>query len=175
MKLCVYLIFQICPWIIRVGDWALRWTEGNETIQVFFVMLFFPLVMNAVQYYIIDSFIKDKKPEDHEAVPSEDGSEDAEEFGGPHRRRSSGLSEARGGLDGVDEVEAIKNDEDTNMTEQSNMLPSSDKPPPKQEESMDREEYDPALDGEASSSPSGSGTSTITPGSKKKDGSKVSD
>lgn len=37
----------------------LSWTEGDRRLQVFFVMFFFPLVMNAFQYYVIDSFIKD--------------------------------------------------------------------------------------------------------------------
>ena len=39
-------------------------------------MLFFPVVMNALQYYIIDSFIKDQKPNQHEPLPSDDGEED---------------------------------------------------------------------------------------------------
>ena len=175
MKLCVYFIFQLCPWIIRVGDWALRWTEGNETIQVFFVMLFFPLVMNALQYYIIDSFIKDKKPEDHEAIPSEDGSEDTEDGGERRRQRSSRESEDDGELDGVDEVQAVKDDPDAGMTEHSKMLPNSDKPPRKKEDTRNREEYDPALDGEASSNPSDSGRSTKIPISGSTDRSKMSD
>ncbi|KIW63010.1 hypothetical protein PV04_09892 [Phialophora macrospora] len=60
MKICVFIIFQLCPWLGRVGDWALRWTEGNEAVQVAFVMFIFPLIMNALQYYIIDTFIKQK-------------------------------------------------------------------------------------------------------------------
>ena len=72
MKVFVFFIFQICPWIVKVGDWALRWTEGNEDLQIFFVMLFFPLVMNALQYYIIDGFIKNQKPPDHEHIPRDD-------------------------------------------------------------------------------------------------------
>lgn len=60
MKFIVLLIFIFLPWISHIGDWALRWTEGNEQLQVFFVMLFFPVVMNATQYYIIDTFIKGK-------------------------------------------------------------------------------------------------------------------
>ncbi|MCJ1397646.1 hypothetical protein MMC11_000842 [Xylographa trunciseda] len=76
MKACVFFIFKICPWIIHVGDWALRWTEGNEMVQVFFVMLFFPVIMNAIQYYIIDGFIKNQKTSDHEPIPSEDGESD---------------------------------------------------------------------------------------------------
>ncbi|KAL0939098.1 uncharacterized protein CTRU02_205708 [Colletotrichum truncatum] len=71
MKICVLIIFLLLPWISRVGDWALRWTEGNEQLQIFFVMMFFPLVMNALQYYIIDSFIKQPQAE-HERLPEED-------------------------------------------------------------------------------------------------------
>lgn len=62
MKVCVFFIFELCPWIVVVGDWALKWTEGNTALQIAFVMLIFPLIMNAFQYYVIDSFIK-KTPE----------------------------------------------------------------------------------------------------------------
>lgn len=60
MKICVLIIFLMLPWISRVGDWALRWTEGDEKLQIVFVMMLFPLIMNAMQYYIIDSFIMKK-------------------------------------------------------------------------------------------------------------------
>ncbi|KAK6386319.1 uncharacterized protein PV06_06804 [Exophiala oligosperma] len=81
MKACVFLIFQLCPWLGRVGDWALRWTEGNEAVQIAFVMLIFPLIMNALQYYIIDTFIKNNKgPRDADAEDRERGAE--EEHGG---------------------------------------------------------------------------------------------
>jgi hypothetical protein len=76
MKICVLVIFLALPWISRVGDWALKWTEGDEALQVIFVMLVFPVIMNATQYYIIDSFIKNQKPE-HERIPSEDGDRDS--------------------------------------------------------------------------------------------------
>ncbi len=78
MKTCVLFIFNILPWISRVGDWALRWTEGNEALQVVFVMLLFPLIMNAIQYYIIDSFIKNAKPFDPDASdePADDDDDD---------------------------------------------------------------------------------------------------
>ncbi|KAF1809333.1 hypothetical protein P152DRAFT_461516 [Eremomyces bilateralis CBS 781.70] len=61
MKLCVLGIFLLCPWIAWVGDWALRWTEGSAALQITFVMLIFPTVMNVMQYWIIDSFIKERK------------------------------------------------------------------------------------------------------------------
>ncbi|KAH6606515.1 vacuolar membrane [Trichoderma cornu-damae] len=85
MKLCVLIIFIMMPWISRVGDWALGWTEGNEKLQVAFVMMIFPLIMNALQYYIIDSFIK-RKVSDHEVLPSDDNDDDDDDY---ERRRTS--------------------------------------------------------------------------------------
>ena len=60
MKMFVFFLFQALPWLAWVGDWALRWTEGNESLQIAFVMFLFPLAMNALQYYIIDAYIKDQ-------------------------------------------------------------------------------------------------------------------
>lgn len=71
MKICVFIIFELCPWIVVVGDWALKWTEGNTALQIAFVMLIFPLIMNAFQYYVIDTFIK-KKPDAEEPKQPED-------------------------------------------------------------------------------------------------------
>jgi hypothetical protein len=96
MKICVLIIFLIAPWISRVGDWALRWTEGDEVLQVVFVMLVFPVIMNATQYYIIDSFIKNQKP-DHERIPGEDPDDsfdvarDAVPYADPHSRSSDDI------------------------------------------------------------------------------------
>ena len=81
MKACVFLLFQLCPWIVRVGDWALRWTEGNEAVQIAFVMFIFPLIMNAMQYWIIDMFIKKKQTADKEGADA-DADGDAGEQGG---------------------------------------------------------------------------------------------
>ncbi|EEH38092.1 hypothetical protein PAAG_01013 [Paracoccidioides lutzii Pb01] len=76
MKTCVIILIHMLPFIVKVGDWALRWTEGNTAVQIFFVMLLFPVIMNAVQYYIIDIFIKkpSEKVEDGEGDDDEDGS-----------------------------------------------------------------------------------------------------
>ncbi|KAF5595713.1 vacuolar membrane protein [Fusarium subglutinans] len=74
MKICVLIIFIMMPWISKAGDWALGWTEGNEKLQIAFVMMIFPLIMNALQYYIIDSFIK-LKDTNHESHGSESDDE----------------------------------------------------------------------------------------------------
>ena len=60
MKLFVLLLFLLLPWLPWVGDWMLRWTQGNEALEIAFAMFIFPLIMNAVQYWIIDNFIMDK-------------------------------------------------------------------------------------------------------------------
>jgi len=74
MKLFVFLLFAMLPWLPWVGDWALRWTEGNEALQIAFVMFIFPVAMNGLQYYIIDGFIKGKESdrEGFQAVPTDD-------------------------------------------------------------------------------------------------------
>ncbi|KIW05739.1 uncharacterized protein PV09_03596 [Verruconis gallopava] len=88
MKFCVFIIFQLLPWLGWVGDWALRWTEGKAWVQITFVMLIFPLIMNALQYYIIDGFIKDKvSPSDKHS--DHDGEEEEEQQGLMGRRRGS--------------------------------------------------------------------------------------
>lgn len=67
MKTCVVILIHILPFIVKVGDWALKWTEGNTAVQIFFVMLLFPVIMNGLQYYIIDIFIKKPPTEDRTA------------------------------------------------------------------------------------------------------------
>lgn len=136
MKVCVFIIFQLCPWIIRVGDWALRWTEGNQTLQIFFVMLFFPVFMNALQYYIIDSFIKDQKPSDHEPVPTDDGQDDREDS----RDATDALEH------GEEETALIKKDADAMARKQK------EKEAQVRADSKKLDEYDPTTDGASSSS-----------------------
>ncbi|KAK3706184.1 hypothetical protein LTR37_012885 [Vermiconidia calcicola] len=60
MKAFVLFLFAVLHWLPWLGDWALRWTEGNEALQIAFVMFIFPLLMNGIQYWIIDSLIMDR-------------------------------------------------------------------------------------------------------------------
>ena len=106
-------------------------------VQVFFVMLFFPVVMNALQYYIIDSFIKDQKPLDHEPIPDEDGEEDDIDHDGRTRRHSLGSD----GGSGPETTETTKDGTEAKIS--GNDL----KVDPK-----GMGEYDPAVDGEGSGS-----------------------
>lgn len=81
MKVCVFFIFELCPWIVVVGDWALKWTEGDPALQIAFVMLIFPLIMNAFQYYVIDTFIKKKPDSDDNASQLSHGESEGERGG----------------------------------------------------------------------------------------------
>ena len=96
MKGCVLFIFTVLPWISRVGDWALSWTEGNEVLQVGFVMLLFPCIMNAAQYWIIDAFIKEQKPAGHQAVAQEDDDNDDHHGREPQAYEEVGPEESAG-------------------------------------------------------------------------------
>ncbi|KAL2844327.1 vacuolar membrane protein-domain-containing protein [Aspergillus pseudoustus] len=76
MKICVFFLIQTVPLIVEVGDWALRWTEGNTAVQIIFVMLLFPVIMNAIQYYIIDIFIKKPISASHDLLEEESSGDD---------------------------------------------------------------------------------------------------
>jgi hypothetical protein len=91
MKICVFFLIQLLPFIVKIGDWALQWTEGNTAVQIFFVMLLFPVIMNAIQYYIIDIFIK--KPLSQYTADDADANTAADDDA--HRREAL--------LDGLDE------------------------------------------------------------------------
>lgn len=163
MKICVFFIFHILPWIVIVGDWALKWTEGNETLQVIFVMLLFPVIMNAVQYYIIDSFIKNQKPTDHEPIPSEDGEDDEDEGNGQNRRRRSRTLEHS--VDGAllesgDEAEITKSIGKAKAAELENESAKSNSVSKSSPDSQKLGEYNPDTDGEESSTVVGSGSTS---------------
>lgn len=102
MKTCVFFLIQLLPFIVNVGDWALRWTEGNAAIQIAFVMLIFPVIMNALQYYIIDAFIK--KPLSYDLY-ADDTLDDTDE-----------LHPTEALLAGLDESYSIDSDSDTSST-----------------------------------------------------------
>ena len=112
MKLFVFFLFSVLPWLPWVGDWALRWTEGNEALQIAFAMFVFPLAMNMVQYWLIDNFIMDKQR----------GKEGAQ---GYHQVQNHDDD----GDDGVDEI-ADDDDADTEVGESVRGKGSGDEVPP---------------------------------------------
>jgi hypothetical protein len=128
MKICVFILFQLCPWLGRVGDWALRWTEGNEAVQIAFVMFIFPLIMNAIQYYIVDTFIKKRSPQlGDEEPPDHD------------------TSEERGALLGEDDPRRATSTEEDEAQKADDLTSRS----PKRSAQLERVvSYDPDKDGE---------------------------
>lgn len=121
MKLFVLFLFQALPWLGWVGDWALRWTEGNEALQIAFVMFIFPVCMNAIQYYIIDGVIKGK-----EHSVDRDGFErvaqDDSDDGGSRRQSRSVHNDDDGDDEALDEEQAVKKGK-FNATEAANPTP----------------------------------------------------
>ncbi|TVY40012.1 Vacuolar membrane protein [Lachnellula occidentalis] len=150
MKICVLIIFLVLPWISRIGDWALRWTEGDEALQVIFVMLVFPVIMNATQYYIIDSFIKKQGGEQgHERIPEEDT--DSERGGDMDDDEIHLIDEE----DPEVSAKADKANKDSVATKTSSG--SVTKKPSRLQTGKD---YDPQYDGENSPTVSGSASTT---------------
>ncbi|KAI0483005.1 hypothetical protein GGR56DRAFT_670820 [Xylariaceae sp. FL0804] len=129
MKICVLVLFFILPWISRVGDWALKWTEGNERIQIIFVMMLFPVIMNALQYYIIDGFIKEKET-GHDRLATDDQGGEADPF--------------------ADALEDSDDDSNSGESSQSLKMVNSNTPKngPKRRPEDGQEAYNPAVDGE---------------------------
>ncbi|CAG8433273.1 4154_t:CDS:2 [Diversispora eburnea] len=48
------------PFLFNVGKWLMGWTLHDKKLQVVFVMLIFPLIMNIVQFWLVDQVIKKK-------------------------------------------------------------------------------------------------------------------
>ncbi|KAF8914263.1 vacuolar membrane protein-domain-containing protein [Gymnopilus junonius] len=60
MKAVVITILILFPGIYLLGEWLLSWTWTGEgdAVQVIFVMGIFPITMNIVQFWLIDSIVK---------------------------------------------------------------------------------------------------------------------
>ncbi|KLO19900.1 hypothetical protein SCHPADRAFT_817456 [Schizopora paradoxa] len=58
MKLLVVGLFAVWPGIVKIGAWLLSWTGGGDAAQVIVVMGLFPIIMNILQFWLIDSIVK---------------------------------------------------------------------------------------------------------------------
>ncbi|KAF6012444.1 hypothetical protein HII13_001494 [Brettanomyces bruxellensis] len=58
MKLIIYTLLVLCPFLVRFAVWILSWSDSIPELQVAFVMMIFPLIMNSFQYYVIDNIIQ---------------------------------------------------------------------------------------------------------------------
>ncbi|ORZ39453.1 Vaculolar membrane protein-domain-containing protein [Catenaria anguillulae PL171] len=61
MKVCVAMFIYLFPWVQILGTLALApFTDPRH--EVVFVMLVFPIIMNVVQFWLVDQVIKHKTP-----------------------------------------------------------------------------------------------------------------
>lgn len=60
MALSVFIYFTGNV-IDDLGELLIRWASFDPRVQVFFVMMAFPLVMNSLQYYLIDTIIQSSR------------------------------------------------------------------------------------------------------------------
>ncbi|KAG6910792.1 hypothetical protein DXG01_007680 [Tephrocybe rancida] len=60
MKIVVIIIIVMAPGTFRFGEWLLSWTHvgSGDSLQVIFTMGIFPIIMNVLQFWLIDSIVK---------------------------------------------------------------------------------------------------------------------
>ncbi|KAI8866897.1 hypothetical protein GQ42DRAFT_127552, partial [Ramicandelaber brevisporus] len=60
MKLTVMLALAIFPFLLRFGQWAMApvYLFKDTRVQIVIVMFIVPLIMNAVQFWLVDAFLK---------------------------------------------------------------------------------------------------------------------
>lgn len=58
MKLLVLLIFWIFPFLFTIGKWLLGLFGKHKRAQVVFAMAIFPLIMNVLQFWLIDTLLR---------------------------------------------------------------------------------------------------------------------
>ncbi|KAH9855006.1 Vacuolar membrane protein-domain-containing protein [Lenzites betulinus] len=58
MKLVVVALFAALPIIFDAGEWLLGFLGASDAAQVIFTMGLFPIMMNIIQFWLIDSIVK---------------------------------------------------------------------------------------------------------------------
>ncbi|KAG8971541.1 hypothetical protein FRB90_010472, partial [Tulasnella sp. 427] len=58
MKVAVLALLAVFPELLDVGEWLLSWTDGKSSVQIVFVMGIYPIIMNILQFWLIDSIVK---------------------------------------------------------------------------------------------------------------------
>ncbi|CDK25854.1 unnamed protein product [Kuraishia capsulata CBS 1993] len=73
MKLLIYILLMVCPLLVTFAGWLLSWSDPFPRLQVAFVVLVFPLVMNTFQYYVVDNIIQSPEYHIHKSTADADG------------------------------------------------------------------------------------------------------
>lgn len=61
MKITIYYIMINIPILVKLAIWLLSRLDNYPNLQVSFVLLIFPLIMNTFQYYVVDNLIQSRK------------------------------------------------------------------------------------------------------------------
>jgi len=78
MKLVVVALFALWPGVFKIGEWMLSWLGDGDVAQVIFVMGLFPIIMNILQFWLIDSIVKASEQPGSLALPDSRTSQDRE-------------------------------------------------------------------------------------------------
>lgn len=57
-KIILGLVLFYVPFLDDWGAYLISWTAFDKRVQIAFVMLIFPTIMNTIQYYVVDSIIQ---------------------------------------------------------------------------------------------------------------------
>ncbi|KAK7696291.1 hypothetical protein QCA50_000945 [Cerrena zonata] len=79
MKLSVVALFALWPGIFKMGEWLLSFLGTDEAAQVIFTMGLFPIMMNIVQFWLIDSIVKASAQNASVALPTDSPRSSGEE------------------------------------------------------------------------------------------------
>lgn len=102
MKMLVVALVSFWDVLSDIAAWLLSWLGNGDTVQVIFTMGLFPIFMNIIQFWVIDSIIKvggvgglDASPEDPDEADNEpliddhdsDGEEEDDDDSGEAAKR----------------------------------------------------------------------------------------
>jgi len=83
MKIATLVVLGSLPYLDKIGEFLIGWTKGNTATQIIFVMFISPLVLNTLQYLIVDEIllarVLEQKPKFQPEYTDEDSGETADD------------------------------------------------------------------------------------------------
>jgi len=69
MKLSVVALINAAPFLLTFGAWLLGLFGTHRSLQVIFAMAIFPLIMNTVQFWLVDTVLRDSMKRQQYTAP----------------------------------------------------------------------------------------------------------
>ncbi|KAJ1936213.1 hypothetical protein FBU59_005127 [Linderina macrospora] len=112
MKLTVVFLITVLPFLVNIGDMILKPVQLTHSprFQIVFVMAIWPLTLNIFESWVIDQFIKTRRPHGH--VPVADSATSFEMAGTAAPSGTVGETEHRFSIDMDGEFDFSDDDED---------------------------------------------------------------